>query len=132
VYTTAQLGIELSGVPTLLREIADNTSSLTTQLDDIDTFIAVHGLDPNYMVDAGNRLQTLQAAGAPLTTMDYVMGAMGLVLESTSGSWDVQTNGHKTAAQALLGNADVSSLATDDPLRKLVEEFDLYLTGLPA
>jgi len=84
-YTAARLGIELSGIPTVLREVAGDTSTIAANLDTIGAFIASHNLDPNYMVAAGLQLKALDSAGQTLTTMDRAMGAMGLLLDGAPG-----------------------------------------------
>ena len=76
-YTSAQLGIELSGVTQVLLDCANDPSIITAQLNTIDAFITAHNLDPNYMVAAAAQLAAAAAVGAVLSTMDYAMGSMG-------------------------------------------------------
>ncbi len=134
-YLTAQLGIELSGVPDLLLQVASDTSTLTTQLNDTAGFISSHNLDPNYMVAAAGQFTAAAAAGASLTPVDYAMGSMGLLLGATSGTWNITTvpAGTGAAAQAYLAPAlaDVASLAADDPLRTFIQDYNTYLGTLP-
>lgn len=136
-YTAAQLGIELSGVPTVLREIASDTSTITTQLNTIDAFIASHGLSPAYMVAAYTQLTAAKAAGAPLTDMDYAMGTMGLIFSRSPANWDITSSsaGTRGAAQAFLAPAvsDVASLPPGDSLRTFIEDLNNYIaTNIPA
>jgi hypothetical protein len=135
-YTAAQLGIELSGVPTVLREIASDPSTVTTQLNTISAFIAAHNLDPTYMVAAAAQLSAAQAAGATLTEMDMAMGAMGILLGGAQGAaWDVTTL-HGTAAQAsslaFLAPAvmQVASLPAGDPLKDFITQLNSYIGSI--
>ena len=121
-YTTAQLGIELSGVPTVLRQIASDPSTVTTQLNAIDQFIADNHLDPTYMAAAAVQLQNAAAAGVTLAPMDYAMGSMGILLggeHTLYGDWKVSNivvGGNpggpavKASALTFLGFANVPPL----------------------
>jgi hypothetical protein len=133
--TTAQLGIELSGVPTLLLQVATDASAVSTDLNDISGFIAEKGLDPAYLVDAAARLQAVDAT-VELTPMDYALGALGMLLgsaQATTGTWDITSPSVDTApavaffTQAVGGAA---SLPDTDPLKAFITSFDAYLTGL--
>jgi hypothetical protein len=146
-YLTAQLGIELSGVPDVLVQIASDPSTVSSQLNTIDAFITAHNLDPAYMVAAAAQLAAAKAAGAVLTTMDYAMGSMGLLLgaayaNSGSTSWDITaaiiTNADRDAAgynpaqtgfltQAVL---NVASLPSGDPLKDFITQLDSFISGL--
>jgi hypothetical protein len=137
-YTAAQLGIELSGIPTVLREIASNPSSVTTQLNTISAFIASHNLDPNYMVAAAAQLAAAEAAGATLTTMDYAMETMGQLLGLTGGTWNISGLPPGTGA-AMVANpaspiskalANVSSLPSGDPLKDFITQLSSYVGGI--
>ena len=134
-YTTAQLGIELSGVPTLLLKVATDTSAVTSDLDNISGFISDNGLDPAYLVDAASRLQAVDAS-VDLTPTDYAMGALGLLLgqaQNTTPPWDITNPSVDTTpaidffAKAVDGAA---SLPDSDPLKAFISSFDTYLTGL--
>jgi hypothetical protein len=131
LYTTAQLGIELSGVPGLLLEVVSDPAALTTS--NISAFIADHGLDPSFLVDAAARLTAVDA-DVELTPTDYAMGALGILLGGTGGTWDVSTASASsvTDATAFFGNAvsGAASLDPTDPLRMFVDSFNSYLTGL--
>ena len=137
-YTAAQLGIELSGVPTVLRDAAGNTSNLTNDLDTINTFITAHNLDPNYMVAAAAQLSAAKAAGATLSDMDCAMGAMGIILGETTGP----VNGNWTLTGHGLGGpltppvtflqpavTDVASLPSGDPLKDFINQLNTYISN---
>jgi hypothetical protein len=140
-YTAAQLGIELSGVPDLLVEIAGDPSTVTAQLDTINAFITEHNLDPNFMVAAANQLIAAEALGATLTTMDRAMGAMGLMLGGAQalhgiGNWDFAGLGgspDQAAAVFFLAPAvaEVASLPSGDPMKDFITELNTYI-GNPA
>ena len=146
-YTTAQLGIELSGVPTVLRDLANDPSTISSQLNTIDAFITSHNLDPVLMVAAAGQLQNALAGGATLSTMDYAMGAMGLLLGdafvNSPGSWDVTpaniTNGERDAAGSgppgtpgflFQAVANVASLPPGDSLKTFITQLDSFISGL--
>jgi hypothetical protein len=84
-YTAAQLGIEASGVPSLILSAVTDmlsggslpfTSGSPTAVTD---FLSAHPeVDPNYLIGAAGNLQNVPAAN--LTTMDYVYGGIGLAL----------------------------------------------------
>ncbi len=137
-YTTAQLGIELSGVPTLLVKVASDPSTVTAQLDTINAFITANNLDPSYMVAAAAQLQAAKAAGATLSDMDYAMGAMGIILGETNGP----VNGNWTLTGLGLGGAlkppatflqpavaDVASLPSGDPMGDFITNLNGYLSN---
>jgi len=133
-YTTAQLGIELSGVPTVFRDLANNPGNVTAQLSVLDSFIAAHNLQPPLMVAAAAQLANAAAAGVTLTTMDYIMGSMGMMLGyafASGGTWDVKpaTVSHANAviAKTFLDLANTGSLASNDPLLTLFQNYDTYL-----
>jgi hypothetical protein len=136
-YTAAQLGIEISGVPTILREIASDPSTVTTQLNAIDSFITSHNLDPNFMVAAAGQLINAAAAGVPLTTMDYAMGAMGIMLggaKSLNGNWNFSGlggTGAQLVAVAFLAPAvsNVVSLPSGDPLKDFITQLNNYISN---
>jgi hypothetical protein len=138
-YTVAQLGIELSGVPDLLVKIAGDPSTVTTQLNSINTFITDNHLDPNFMVAAAGQLIAAAAAGATLTTMDRAMGAMGLMLGGAkvlNGNWDftgLGTSGSpaQVAAVAFLAPAvaDVASLPSGDPMKDFITHLNTYISN---
>ena len=138
-YTTAQLGIELSGVPAVLVQVANDPSSVTTQLNTINDYVTSHNIDPNYMVAASTQLAAAAAAGVPLTTMDYAMGAMGMLLgdaHASSATWNVTsgtvTTAQATAARAFLAPAvtNVASLPSGDPLQQFITQLDTFIGGL--
>ncbi|HET6451502.1 MAG TPA: hypothetical protein VFI08_09330, partial [Spirochaetia bacterium] len=131
-YTAAQLGIEISGVPTVLRTIATDTSSVSSQLSSINDFITANHLDPTYMVAAEPQLAAAAAAGLPLTDTDRAMGAIGLLLQGAmtqNGNWNIVAgNPQKTAASNFLADAvtDVQSLSSSDPQRQFIETLNTY------
>jgi hypothetical protein len=138
-YTTAQLGIELSGVSAVLRDIATDTSTLTTQLNTIDDFITSHHLDPTYMVAAAAQLTAAAAGGVTLSTMDYAMGSMGLLLGDAmaeSGTWNITpaiiTDPERDAASSFLAPAvaNVATLPSGDPLKQFITDLDNFISGL--
>jgi hypothetical protein len=134
-YTAAQLGIELSGIPTVLRDSASDTSNLTNDLNTIDAFIAAHNLDPTYMVTAAAQLAAAASAGQPLTTMDYAMASMGTLLgieQTAHGDWNVTHVPPGSGVSVADGTlapavANVASLPAGDSLRTFIEDLDHYL-----
>ena len=84
VYMTAELGIELSGVPTLLTAAINDPTILSTGAGNataVGDYIAAHpGLQPALIIDAAQRLQALAASGTAMTTNDRILGAIGLAL----------------------------------------------------
>ena len=138
-YTTAQLGIQLSGVPQVLIQIATDPSTVTSQLNTVDQFITDHNLQPSYIIAAAGQLSAAAAAGAALTTMDYAMGAMGLLLaaalaDSTAlgtPSYDIIAgNSGKGAATTFLAPAvaNVASLPSSDQLNQFITQLNSFIT----
>ena len=138
-YTAAQLGIELSGVPTLLVKLAGDPSTLTAQLDLINGFITDNNLDPNYMVAAAAQLAAAQSAGATLSNMDMAMGAMGIMLggaQRLNSNWNFTGLGttvspEQAAAVAFLAPAvaDVASLPSGDPMKDFITNLNTYISN---
>jgi hypothetical protein len=138
-YTTAQLGIELSGVPALLVKVAGDPSTLTAQLDTINAFITDNNLDPNYMVAAAAQLAAAQSSGVTLSDMDMAMGAMGIMLggaQVLNGNWDftgLGTSGSPAQAAAIAflapAVADVASLPSGDPMKDFINKLNTYISS---
>ena len=133
-YTTAQLGIELSGVPTVFRDLANNPGNVSAQLGTLNAYIVAHNLDPALMVAASAQLVNAAAAGVTLTTMDYIMGSMGMMLGyayASTTTWDVSpasvSHANAVIAKTFLDLANTSSLASNDPLLTLFQNYDTYL-----
>jgi hypothetical protein len=135
-YVTAQLGIELSGIPEVLLKIASDPNTVTTQLDAISAFIAANNLDPTYLVFAASQLSEAQAGGITLTETDMAMGAMGILLGGAQGaSWDITTlhgTAFQTNAIAFLAPAvaQVASLPSGDPMKDFITQLNTYITGI--
>jgi hypothetical protein len=101
-HLAAELGIELSGVPGLIDSAITDESLVTGNGATIAGYIAAHpGVDPSLIIDAGLRMQALDAAGYPLSTNDRILGAIGLALFASQPSY-VLTPGSQTAAVALI------------------------------
>ena len=108
-YTTAELGIELSGLPTLIIDAIADPSAVLPNGDatSVADFLAAHpDLQPSLVMDAGARLQALDAGGFPITANDRVLGAIGLALAASAGTtpaYDLGAPGvDLTAAKSLL------------------------------
>lgn len=140
-YLTAQLGIELSGIPTLLVQVASDPSSgnTTTQLNDVSTFVTTHNLNPQYIVDAAAQLTAAQTDGANLKPTDQVMGAIGCLLGGAQGktpAWDVTQlapgDAAVTNAKVFIdaAMADVATLSSGDPLYQFVSALNTYIYGI--
>jgi hypothetical protein len=137
-YTTAQLGIQLSGVPNVLIQIASNPSSVTTQLNTIDAYIAAHNLNPVLMVAAAGQLAAAQAAGATLSNMDMAMGAMGYMLGGANtlhaGNWDMTGLGGSTAQTTSVNFlapavTQVASLPSGNPMKDFINQLNTYISN---
>jgi hypothetical protein len=101
-HLTAELGIELSGVPGLINDAITDESLVTGSGNTIAAYIAAHpALDPSLMIDAGLRMQALDLAGYPLSTNDRILGAIGLALYASQPSY-VLTPGNQAAAVLLI------------------------------
>ncbi len=135
-YTASELGIEISGVPTLLIKVASDPSTVTTQLNTISTFIADNNLDPTYIVAAAGQLSAAQAGGVTLTDMDMAMGAMGILLGGARGAnWDITTltgTQAKTDAIAFLAPAvaNVASLPSGDFMKDFITQLNTYINSI--
>jgi hypothetical protein len=104
-HLTAELGIELSGVPGLIDSAVTDESLLTGSSTTIAQYITDHpGLDPTLIMDAGDRMRALDLAGYPLTTNDRLLGAIGLALTASAPSYDLAGGGvDLTNARLLIG-----------------------------
>ncbi|HET6484929.1 MAG TPA: hypothetical protein VFH83_00830 [Spirochaetia bacterium] len=122
-YQAAQLGVELSGVGTLLTQVA--TGQLSLSGNAIGDFVAATaGIDTSYLKDAGTRLSTLNTQSYPLTTNDRMMGAVGLVLQAAGPSTNLTSLTASDVAPAVNLLAPIS---TTDPYANLLSS---YLSGL--
>ena len=105
VHLTAELGIELSGVPGLLNDAVTDESKLTGSGTTLQDYIDTHaGVDPLLIIAAGQSMRALDMAGYPLSTNDRLLGAIGLALEaSQSQGYDLGAVGvDLTDARALI------------------------------
>jgi hypothetical protein len=127
-YLTAQLGIELSGVPTLLSGFIDGTVAMDPT--SIPDFFAAHPeLTPSYIIDAANRLKALDSSGFPLSTNDRVLGCLGLALEATQNTVPPYDLTKITSADLAPALALLDPLVATDPF---ASELSSYLAGLPT
>jgi hypothetical protein len=105
IHLTAELGIELSGIPGLINTAITDESALTGNSTTIAQYITDHpGVDPALMIAAGQNMQALAAAGYPLSTNDRILGAIGLALlasQSNPQPYDLQ-GADLTDARALI------------------------------
>jgi hypothetical protein len=127
-HTTAEIGIELSGVSELLSGMVDGTVAM--QATSIPDFLAQHSdLKPDYLIDAADRLKTLNTDGVAISTNDRVMGCIGLALQvtqSTTPPYDLT----KITAPALA--PALAMLGTVPADNAFVAQLNTYLAGLPT
>jgi|GEM_PF-5201491 len=119
VHLTAELGIELSGVPALINDAVTNESTLTGSGTSIADFINSHtGLDPAMMIAGATSIDALAAAGYDVSTNDRIMGAIGLAMAASQPSYD-------------LTNVPVANLQSSiNLIAKLVKNGDTFATSL--
>jgi hypothetical protein len=126
-YTTAQLGIELSGVSELLSGMVDGSIPMASAT--IPDFLAAHPeLSPAYLIDAANRLQTLTGDGYTLSTNDRVMGSVGLALEATQNTTPPYDLTKITSAELAPALDMLAPVSADNAF---VKELQTYMSGLP-
>jgi hypothetical protein len=89
VYISAQLEIELSGLPTLMASAVgnmDDPEAIAGGAASVDEFLSAHpDLKPEMIIDAGRRLENL-GTDVTLKSSDLVIGAIGLALEASAGT----------------------------------------------
>jgi hypothetical protein len=142
-YIAAQLAIELSGVPEFMVEAMDPESGLTMELtEDPDGFMAFveeNGLDPAYLVQAAENLQTAQALGVELEPMDYLMGTLGLLIgaatqdDGTLNFGDLDADKVDETVAFITQdevNSMIESLPLTDPMRMLLSGIQDYAETL--
>ncbi len=142
-YTAAQLGIEASGVPSLILTavtdmLSGGTSAFTSGGPSVVTdFLAANpSVDPSYLIAASGNLLNVPAAN--LTTMDSVYGGLGMALDAAKqpdGSFNFAAADptKMAAAQTFVNNATVSADATlsaTDPVRVFLDMYNTYIAGL--
>ena len=124
VHLTAELGIELSGVPGLINDAITNQSALTGSGTTVADYIAAHpGTDPALMIAGGQSISALAGAGYPVTANDRLLGAIGLALN---------------AAQTVNSSYDLSGVPVANPdiaaavllIAPLVASGDTFATSL--
>ncbi len=142
-YVAAQLAIEISGVPEYLREVLITGGQLSIITDDpaaFDAYIEEQGLEPGYLAAAAENLLSAQALGVTLEPMDYMMGALGLVVEAATQSGgeldfnnldaDIMDKAEAFVAQQSLTDT-INALPDTDPLKAILGTLGGYITGLP-
>ena len=119
VHLTAELGIELSGVPGLINDAVTDESAVTGSGTTIADYINSHeGLDPLLIIDAGQSMVVLAGTGYLLSTNDRILGAIGLALGDSSPSY-VLTPGNQQDAVDLLAPL----VASGDTFAKSLSDF---------
>jgi len=138
----AKLGVEVSGVPGLIDQIIQGELDLSgpDALKDVSDFINSSAVDPQAMIDAGTYYQAAESGGE-LTSTDYIMGSLGILLGAASdasgsttdlssletpGSWDTAAQDEAQNAVDFL-NTGLEGLAADDPARDILTGFSDYL-----
>jgi len=130
----AKLGVEVSGIPSLIDQIIQGSLDLSgpDALDDVSDFINSDSVDPQAMIDAGTYYQNAESSGE-LTSTDYIMGSLGILLGAASGedlsdpdSWDAASQNEAQDAADFL-NKGIDSLAADDPARDILTGFSDYM-----
>jgi hypothetical protein len=119
VHLTAELGIELSGVPGLINDAVTDESTLTGSGTTIADYIAAHpGVDPALMIAGGQSINTLAGAGYPVSTNDRLLGAIGLAMAVSQPTYD------------LTGVPVASLQSAIDLIAPLVASGDTFATSL--
>ena len=126
--------MEVSGIPSLIDQIIQGSLDLSgpDALDDVSDFINSDSVDPQAMIDAGTYYQNAESSGE-LTSTDYIMGSLGILLGAASGedlsdpdSWDAASQNEAQDAADFL-NKGIDSLAADDPARDILTGFSDYM-----
>ncbi|RKX82443.1 MAG: hypothetical protein DRP57_09875 [Spirochaetes bacterium] len=130
----AKLGVEVSGIPSLIDQIIQGSLDLSgpDALDDVSDFINSDSVDPQAMIDAGTYYKNAESSGE-LTSTDYIMGSLGILLGAASGedlsdpgSWDTASQNEAQDAVDFL-NKGIENLPADDPARDILTGFSDYL-----
>jgi len=138
-YVAAQLGVELSGVSELFMGVVDGSVTLTVgQSSDITGFLADHPeLEPEYLIQAAAYMQNAEGRTEGLTTLDYVIGSLGMALgaaEQPDGTFDFSAADATMLADAQsfaqVALTNTAGLDTTDPLYQFVDGYVAYLNGL--
>jgi hypothetical protein len=145
LYVSAELAVELSGVPELVLGLAGLSGAQlylsTGSLADLGANLATYDADPGLLVEAAGLFRSALALGQPLEPMDYLFGSVGLLLkaaEQPDGSFDYGSTSGQHFIDALpdaiafldLGIAALPSDAADDSLRVFFSTFSDYLNSL--
>ncbi len=139
----AKLGVEVSGVPELIDQIVQGKLDLSgsSAVSDVSDFINSSGVDPSVMVQAGEYYRAADANGGELSSTDYIMGSLGILLGAaqdsggstndfsslgTPGTWNSTAQSEAQSAADFL-NEGLTGLPADDPTRSILEGFSGYI-----
>ncbi|NOY09929.1 MAG: hypothetical protein GXP33_13930 [Spirochaetes bacterium] len=136
----AKLGVEVSGVPKLIDQIVQGELDLSdpNAVSTISDFISAGGVDPQVMVQAGEYYKAADANGGELSSTDYIMGSLGILLGAaedangnfnsleTPGTWSSTAQSKAQSAADFL-NEGLTGLPADDPARSILEGFSGYI-----
>jgi hypothetical protein len=140
-YTAAQLGVELSGVPELVLDIAGGSVTMPASGDSaaLTDFITAHNLDPDILIAAAANLENAQTLGQTLAPIDYVMGGLGLALDAAQqpdgtfnfGALDAakQTETIDFITQTAVTDL-LSTLPPTDPTYQILQGFQDYINSI--
>ncbi len=157
-YVASQLGVELSGVASVITGIVDGSITLPQTVSaaidgtsspspqeistSVNDFITQTGLQPEMLIQAAQAMQTAQSLGQELSPTDYAMGSLGLALQAaqvttdgtTTYDFSTLTPAELAPAQAL-ATQGVDALQTQgipasDPSYQMLSSLGSVLTTL--
>ena len=142
-HLAANLAMELSGVPTVLQSVVAGELELVVEsAGDIEDLLNSEDLNPALMIEAAAHLKNTKQNDGVLSTSDYIMGGLGLVLQASEDpaepgtynfddpdSWDDDIA--EEANDFLAEGADaIADLPDDDPAKQFLTGFQSFLDSL--
>ncbi len=138
----AKLAVELSGVPDVINEIVQGKIDLSGSDGgkQIADFLAGGGVDPSLMIEASTYYINAEDNGAELSSTDYIMGAMGILLDAAndispdySSISDPNEWSGNSSVQAKVKEATdfldkgLAGLSDDDPAKEVLQQFSNFI-----
>ncbi len=140
----ARLAVELSGVPDVINEIVQGNLDLSGSDagERIADFLDQSGVDPSLMVEASGYYLNAESNGGDLSSSDYIMGAMGILLDAANDissdyssisdpdAWSSNSSAQTKAKEATdFLDKGLEGLSSDDPAKDVLEQFSNFISS---
>ncbi len=139
----AKLAVELSGVPDVVDQIVQGDIDLSSDNAEEEIAEFLEKVNPELMVEAGQYYQNADSNGGDLSSTDYIMGAMGILLDaaddvsgkegdyssvSNPDEWASNSSAQEKVEDAVeFLNEGLENMDDNDPAKDILEQFSSFI-----